>query len=353
MAAKKTSKKPSFAIQGRKIGPDFAPFVIAEIGINHEGSMAKAKRMIRDAKAAGAECVKFQIHVVADEMSHEAKKVIPGHTKESIYEIIERCALTESQDREIKRYVEKLGMIYLATPFSRAAADQLHRMNVSAYKIGSGETNNYPLIEHIARFKKPVILSTGMNTIKTIRPAVQILRKHKVPFAILHCTNIYPTPYKDVRLGGLTEIQKAFPDVVTGLSCHSLGIYTGFAAVAMGGSIVEKHFTSDKTWPGPDVALSIDPKELRDLIHGSRAIWEARGGKKEAAKGEAPTIAFAFASVVSIAPIKKGERFSTKNLWVKRPGTGEIMAVDYEKLLGKRARRDISSDVQLKRADIA
>ncbi len=346
-------KQPFIAIKGRKIGPDYAPFVIAEIGINHEGSMAKAKRMVRDAKAAGAECVKFQIHVVEDEMSHEAKKVIPGNAKESIYEIMERCALTEEEDRKLKRYAESLGMIYLATPFSRAAAERLHRMHVDAYKIGSGEANNYPLIKHIASFGKPVILSTGMNTIETIRPAVNILKKARVPFAILHCTNIYPTPYKDVRLGGLTAIQKAFPGVVTGLSCHSLGNYTCFAAVALGGSILEKHFTSDKKWPGPDIALSIDPKELTDLIFGTKAIWEARGGAKEAAAGEAPTIAFAFASVVTIAPIAKGEKFSEKNIWVKRPGTGEIRALDYERIIGKKAARDMGADTQLRKRDIA
>jgi len=339
-------------IGSRRIGRDHPPFVIAEIGINHEGSMKKAKRMIDDAASAGAECVKFQSHVVDDEMSKDAKKVIPGNAKESIWDIMARCALTETQERELKKYTEKKGMIYLCTPFSRAAAVRLQRMNVRAYKIGSGECNNYPLIEHIASFKKPVILSTGMNTIASIKPAVQILKKARVPFAILHCTNMYPTPYKDVRLGGLTEIQKAFPDAVTGLSCHSLGNYTAFAAVALGGSIIEKHFTSDKSWPGPDVSLSLDPHELRDLIFGTNAIWEARGGNKVPAKGEAPTIAFAFASVVTIAPIRKGEKFSKQNLWVKRPGTGEIKAVDYKNILGKKAGRDILQDEMVKWRDI-
>jgi sialic acid synthase SpsE len=346
------NKKLAISISRRKIGPDFAPFVIVEIGINHEGSMEKAKRMIDNAATAGAECVKFQSHVVDDEMVPEAKKTIPANAKESIWDIMARCAFSEAQERELKKYTESRGMIYLCTPFSRAAADRLHRMNVAAYKIGSGECNNYPLIEHIASFKKPVILSTGMNTIASIKPAVAILRKAKVPFAILHCTNMYPTPYNDVRLGALTELQKAFPGVVTGLSCHSLGIYTGLAAVALGGSIVEKHFTSDKSWPGPDVAISIDPAELQELIKGTRAIWEARGGKKGPAKGEAPTIAFAFASVVSIKPIRKGERFTKENLWVKRPGTGEIKAMEYKKILGKKARADIASDAQLRRVDI-
>jgi len=232
----------------RKIGPDFPPFVIAEIGINHEGSMEKAKRMIRDAAEAGAECVKFQCHVINDEMTAEAKKVIPGHTKESIWEIMNRCAFSESQDMELKKYAEDLGLLYLSTPFSRAAADRLHQMKVSAYKIGSGECNNYPLIEHIASFGKPIILSTGMNDLASIRPAVKILRKHKIPFALLHCVSMYPTPYDKVRLGSLRDMQKAFPDAVIGSSDHSVGIYTCLGAVPLGASILEKHFTSDKKW---------------------------------------------------------------------------------------------------------
>lgn len=346
-------KSPSMSIADRKIGPNHPPFVIAEIGINHEGSVEKAKRMIDDAARAGAECVKFQSHVIEDEMVPEAKKTIPGNAKESIWDIMARCALSEEEERELKRYTESKGMIYLCTPFSRAAADRLHRMNVVAYKIGSGECNNYPLIEHIASFKRPVILSTGMNTIASIKPAVAILKKAKVPFAILHCTNMYPTPYKDVRLGALTQLQQAFPDAVTGLSCHSLGAYTGFAAVALGGSIVEKHFTSDKSWPGPDVAISLDPAELADLIRGTKAIWEARGGTKGPAKGEAPTIRFAFASVVTIAPVGKGEKFSKSNVWVKRPGTGEIKAKDFKGIIGKKARRDVPADAQLRWRDVA
>lgn len=349
MAAKKS---PYIAIGKRNIGADYPPFVIAEIGINHEGSMAKAKRMVRDAKAAGAECVKFQAHVIADEMTGAAKKVIPGNAKESIWKIMERCAFSEKQDRELKAYVEKLGMIYLSTPFSRAAADQLHRMKVSAYKIGSGECNNYPLIDHVASFGKPMIISTGMNDVKSVAKTVAILRKRKVPFALLNCTSMYPTPYDKVRLGGIAQLQKAFPDAVIGQSDHSICNYTCFGAAALGASILEKHFTSDKKWPGPDIAISIDPMELKDLIVGSRAIHKAQGGSRTILKEEQPTIDFAYACVVSIAPIKKGERFTKQNLWVKRPGTGEIKAVEFEKLLGKRAACDIATDVQLKRKDI-
>lgn len=345
-------KHPFITIAGRKVGQDYPPFVIAEIGINHEGSMAKAKRMIKDAKASGAECVKFQAHVIDDEMVPAAKKVIPGNADASIWHVMNRCAFSEKQDRELQKYTESLGMIYLSTPFSRAGADRLERMKVKAYKIGSGECNNYPLIEHIAKFKKPIIISTGMNDIASVKKSVAILRKYKVPYALLNCTSMYPTPYDKVRLGGITDLAKAFPDAVIGQSDHSLGNYTCFAAVAVGASILEKHFTSDKRWFGPDVPISIDPQELKELIIGSRAIHQALGGKKSILKEEQPTIDFAYACVVTIQPIKKGEKFTKENLWVKRPGTGEIKAVDYEKVLGKKAKKDVPVDIQLRRSDI-
>lgn len=340
-------KSPYIQIGKRKIGKDFPPFVIPEIGINHEGNLAKAKQMVRDAKKAGAECVKFQCHVIEDEMTPAAKQVIPGNAKESIWDIMERCALSETEDRELKRYVEDLGMLYLSTPFSRAAADRLERMGVLAYKIGSGECNNYPLVRHIASFGKPVILSTGMNDIPSVKKSVAILREVGVPFALLHCTSMYPTPYEKVRLGALSALGKAFLNTVLGLSDHSLGNYTCFATVALGGSILEKHFTADKTWPGPDVPISIDPKGLRELIEGSTAIWKALGGKKTILKEEQPTIDFAYATVVAIRSIKKGEKLSLENIWVKRPGTGEIKAEYFEELIGATAKEDIRTNEAL------
>ncbi len=336
----------------RKIGSAYLPFVIAEIGINHEGDILKAKQMIKDAYESGAECVKFQAHVIEDEMIPEAQKVIPANADESIWDIMKRCALSEEEDRELKNYVESLGMIYLCTPFSRAAADRLERMEVSAYKIGSGECNNYPLVEHIASFGKPIILSTGMNNLDSIKIAVDILESCNVPYAILHCTSLYPTPYDKVRLGSLEELKKTFPTAVIGLSDHSLGIYTCLGAVALGANILEKHFTSDKSWPGPDVPISIDPQELKELIIGSRAIFEARGGSKEILAEEKPTIDFAYACVVTIKDIKKGEKFTEENIWVKRPGTGQIKPVEYKNILNKTAGRDVVKDTHLAYGDI-
>jgi sialic acid synthase SpsE len=333
----------------RRVGPNEPPLVIAEIGINHEGSMEKARKMVDDAHAAGCECVKFQSHVIADEMI--PNNVIPGNSKDTIWDIMARCAFDEAQERELKRYVESKGMFYMSTPFSRAAAVRLEGIGVEAYKIGSGECNNYPLISHIAEYGKPVILSTGMNDINSIRPAVAIIRKAGMPYALLHCTSMYPTPYEKVRLGALADMREAFPDAVLGLSDHSLGNYTCFGAVALGASILEKHFTSDMSWAGPDVPISIDPAQLKDLIQGSRAIHKAMGGHKQILAEEQPTIDFAYACVVTTRPINVGDAFSRENIWVKRPGTGEIKAVHYEGLIGRRALRSMPANVQLKFED--
>lgn len=338
---------PQITLAGRTIGPDFPPLVIAEIGINHEGDFAKAERMVRDAHAVGCECVKFQCHVVEDEMSPQAKKVIPGNADVSIYEIMERCQLSEADERRLQALVESLGMIYLSTPFSRAAADRLESMDVPGYKIGSGECNNYPLVDHIASFGKPVILSTGMNSMANVARSVEILRARRVPFGLMHTTSMYPTPPEKVRLGAMVELREAFPDAVVGLSDHTLTIYPCLGAVALGASMLERHYTSDKAWPGPDVFLSMDPAEMRQLIEGSRLIHKALGGTKAILPEEQVTIDFAYASCVTIAPLKKGEAFTKANLWVKRPGTGEILAEHFEGLLGKTVTRDIGPDTQL------
>lgn len=333
-------------IGDRKIGPAHPPLVIAEIGINHEGDMNKARRMVDDAAASGCECVKFQCHVIDDEMI--PNNVIPGNAKESIWDIMSRCALSESEDRELFDYVRSKGMIYMSTPFSRAAAVRLEKLDLPAYKIGSGECNNYPLIKHIASYGKPVILSTGMNDVPSIQRAVSILREHNIPFALLHCTSIYPTPYSKVRLGSIRHLQSEFPDAVVGFSDHSMGNYCCLAAVAMGASILERHFTSDLSWPGPDIPISMDPDQLRDLILGSAAIHQALGGLKSILSEEQPTIDFAYACVVAIRDIARGEPFTIANVWVKRPGTGEIKAVDFEKVVGKKATRDISRNEQIR-----
>ncbi len=338
---------PTFEIAGRKIGYEYDPLVIAEIGINHEGSLKTAFEMVDAAKAAGAEIVKHQTHIVADEMSGAAKKVIPGNATVSIYEIMERCALNEEDEIKLQQYVLKQGMIFISTPFSRAAADRLERMNVPAYKIGSGECNNYPLLEHIASFGKPIILSTGMNTIESIERAVEIFRKKNVPYALLHCTNVYPTPPSIVRLGAMAQLASHFNDAVVGLSDHTTDNLACLGAVALGASILERHFTDSMDRPGPDIICSMDGKAMAELIQGAKILKMERGGTKGPVNEEQPTIDFAYATVVAIRSIVEGEIFSKENIWVKRPGTGEILAENFNEILGKRATTGIENDTQL------
>ena len=334
-------------ISGRKVGPGLVPLVIVEIGINHEGSLDTAYELVDAAWKAGAEVIKHQTHVVEDEMSQEARKVIPGNTDVSIFEVMERCALSEEEEIKLQKYVESKGMIFISTPFSRAAADRLQRMNVPAFKIGSGECNNYPLIEHVASFGKPMIVSTGMNDMPSVRKTVAILEEYNVDYALLHTTNLYPTPSHLVRLGAMEELQHEFPEVNVGLSDHTTSNLACLAAVALGATILERHFTDRMDRPGPDIINSMDPIALKELIVGSEEIVKMTGGKKEAAPEEQVTKDFAFATVVSIRPIEKGEKLSKDNVWVKRPGTGEISADYYKTILGKRAAENIPDNVHL------
>lgn len=332
-----------------EIGEGCEPLVIPEIGINHNGDLKVAKEMVLAAYRAGAKLIKHQTHIVDDEMSCLAKNVIPGNANISIYEIMKKAALSEEEEYELMKYTESLGMEFLSTPFSRAAADRLHKFGVKAYKIGSGEMNNYPLLEHIASFGKPMIVSTGMNSIESIRKAVAILEKHNVPYALLHTTNLYPTKPEQVRLGAMQEMMQEFPNTIIGLSDHTINNNSCIAAVALGAKIVERHFTDKMDRNGPDIVCSMDEQTCKELIQASKEVTLMLGGEKKALEEEQITMDFAFATVVTIKSIKKGESFTKDNLWVKRPGTGEILAEEYNVILGKKAACDINIDTQLKR----
>jgi N-acetylneuraminate synthase len=208
-------------------------------------------------------------------------------------------------------------------------------------------------LEHIAGFGKPIILSTGMNNLDSVKTSAAAILAKGAPLALLHCTSMYPTPYENVRLGAISQLANTFPDLPIGLSDHSLNIWTCLGAVALGASILEKHFTVTRDWPGPDIGISIEPDELHDLIEGSSAIWSARGGAKTILADEQPVIDFAYASVVTISAVSKGDEFTLDNTWVKRPGTGKIAAADLPLVLGKKANRDIEPEQALKRDDVA
>ena len=340
-----------FTINNRNVGPNHPPLVLAECGINHEGSIDKAYQMIDSAIEAGAEAIKFQCHITDKEMIETNMK--PGEiSSERLWDIIKRCELTENEELELFRYCQSKNIIYLSTPFSREASDRLDSMGVPAFKIGSGECNNYPLIEHISKKRKPIILSTGMNDIASIRKSVSIIEKYKCPLILLHCTSLYPTPYEKVRLGAITDLSENFNNIPIGLSDHSIGIATCLGAVALGATVLEKHFTVTREWPGPDVPISIEPGELKRLITDSKIIWQSLGGRKTILDDEKPVIDFAYASVVSIRNIKKGDIFSLENIWVKRPGNGELLSDQLENILGKISLSDIPVNTQLCNSDI-
>jgi len=337
----------ALAIDGRVVGPTEAPLVIAEIGINHGGSLAVAKEMVDAASRAGVEVVKHQTHVVEDEMSSDARKTIPGNSGRSIYEIMADAALSAEDEYELMSYVRSKGMTFISTPFSRAAADRLREFDVPAYKIGSGELNNYPLIRHVCEAGRPLIISTGMNDLAAVARAVEIVRAAGLPFALLHTTNVYPTPPRLVRLGAMQELAAAFPGVPFGLSDHTLNNTACIAAMALGASVVERHFTDRMDREGPDIVCSMDEAECRELIEAGREVLVMRGGSKGRVAEEEVTAAFAFATVVAIQDIAAGDSLTYQNVWVKRPGTGSIPAEEFESLLGKRAGHDIPSGTHL------
>lgn len=340
-------------IRDRAIGPEHPPLVIAEIGINHGGDLGVAKEMVRLAALSGCEMIKHQTHIVEDEMTEEAKAIFPPNADVSIWEVMKRCALSLDDEAELKRYTESLGLIWISTPFSRAAADFLETLDVPAYKIGSGEADNLPLIRHIARKGKPVILSTGMQTIETIRASVAILDDAGIDYALLECTNLYPSPPEIVSLQGVTELRKAFPKAVVGFSDHSIGPEMALASVALGASILERHYTDTRYRKGPDISCSMDPAELRFLIDRSREIWTALNNPKSRTAPEEDVYRFARGSVVADRDLAEGHVIGEADIWARRPGSGEIAAFDFDRVLGKRLVRHVTRNTQLKWSDFA
>ncbi len=340
-------------IAHRSLLPPAPPLIIAEIGINHGGDLEVAKRMVSLAAAAGCECVKHQTHFVHDEMTDEAKAIFPPNADVSIWEVMERCALSPDAEIALQAHAESLGLIYLSTPFSRAAADFLHEIGVPAFKIGSGEADNLPLIRHIARMGRPVILSTGMQTIESIRASVAILDDAGVEFALLECTNLYPSPPEIVSLQGIGELRRAFPDAVVGFSDHSIGPSMALAGVALGARIVERHFTDSRYRAGPDISCSMDPAELRFLIDRTAEINIALHNPKARSAPEEAVYRFARASVVAERDLPAGHVIAEADIWARRPGSGEIAGYDFDKVLGRRLAQPVRRNQQLRWADLA
>jgi N-acetylneuraminate synthase len=339
-------------IAHREIGPQQSPLVIAEIGINHGGSLDVAKGMVSAAHSAGCEMVKHQTHFVEDEMTDEAKQIFPPNADVSIWEVMERCALSKDDEIALKKHAESLGMIYISTPFSRAAADFLNDIGVTAYKIGSGECNHLPLIRHIASFGKPIIMSTGMQTVDTMRPSVQALDDAGIDYALLECTNLYPSPPEIVSLQGIGDLRAAFPRAVIGFSDHSIGPSMALASVALGACILERHFTDTRYRKGPDISCSMDPAELKFLIDRSREIQIALNNPKQRTGPEEDVYRFARGSVVADKDLPAGHLITAADIWARRPGSGEISVQHFDRLIGATLTRAVQSNQQLLWSDL-
>lgn len=332
------------------IGKKHPVFVVAEAGINHNGSLAIAKKMVDVAKKADVSCLKFQTHIAEKEMIKS--NITPGNiSKKTLWNIIKSCELTETEEEKINEYCKNKKLLFLSTPFSKEAVDRLEKIHIPAYKIGSGELTNLPFLHYVAEKNKPVILSTGMSTLNEIRTSVNLFKKYRIPLILLQTTSTYPSEYKDVKLGVIEKLEKIF-NLPIGISDHTPTLYTALAAVAKGACIVEKHFTLDKNMPGPDQRFSLNPQELTELVQGCQAVKLALGGTKNILKKEKPILRFARESVVSIRDINKGEKFSAKNISCKRPGTGPIPAKEYFRVIGHTAKRNITNDKQLSWNDI-
>lgn len=343
---------PSFNIGKVPVGTNYPPVVVCELGINHGGSVQIALKLAELAIKNGAQVIKHQTHLITDEMSNEAKSIKPGNSNLSIYDVIVENSLSMEEEVQLAEYVKSKNVEYISTPFSRNAVDFLDSLNVPCFKIGSGECNNYPLVEYIAQKRKPVILSTGMNSIESIKPSVEIFEYYRIPYALLHCTNIYPTPQNLIRLDAMLELKSHFPNAVIGLSDHSTSNAACLGAVGLGASIIERHFTDSRKRIGPDIVCSMDRVELVELIKMSKEIFLAKGGNKRPLNEEAKTIAFAFASVAITKKIQKDELLTPDNIWVMRPGGGDFGPNDLKKLFGKKAKFDLSPGFQLKASDI-
>ena len=335
-------------IGNRSIGPNEPPLVIAEIGINHGGDLDVAKNMVDLIASSGCECVKHQTHIIEDEMTEEAKSIFPPNADKSIWDVMKECSLTLDEEKELKKHAENLGLIWISTPFSRKAVDFLDHIDVPAFKIGSGEADNLPLINHIAKKGKPIIMSTGMQSIQSLKNSVEILENSHVEYALLVCTNLYPSPPEIVSLKGIEELKEAFPKALVGFSDHSIGPEMALASVALGACIVERHFTDTRYRDGPDISCSMDPAELRLMIDRSVEIYKALKNPKQRTKPEEDVYKFARASVVADKDMPAGHIITEKDIWARRPGSGEIPGYKYHDVIGKKLRLAVKKNHQLK-----
>lgn len=323
-------------------------YIIAEAGVNHNGSIELAKRMVDKASEAGADCIKFQTFISKNIASKIAVKADyqkqQTDTNESQLDMLSKLELSFTEFIDLNNYCQTKGIEFLSTAFDFESIDFLDSLEMSTWKIPSGDITNLPYLVKIAKLNKTVILSTGMSTIEDIRSAVTILKENgSGDITILHCTTEYPTPYRDVNLSAMKTIENEFA-VPVGYSDHTRGIEISIAAVAMGATIIEKHFTLDRSMEGPDHKASLEPEELKDMVTAIRNVEVAIGsGAKKPAESEQKNMAVARKSIIAKHAIIKGEIFTEDNLTVKRPGNG-ISPMRWFEVLGQMASRDFEED---------
>lgn len=326
-------------------------YIIAEAGVNHNGSLETAFRMVDEAKNAGADCIKFQTFKSENLVSVKASKADyqKGNTGEgSQLEMLKKLELSFDEFIRLKDYCQEKGIEFLSTPFDLESLDFLDRLGVPFWKIPSGEVTNLPYLLAIAKTSKPVIMSTGMCEIEEIRAAVNTLRQNGTnDIKLLHCNTEYPTPFEDVNLNAINTLRETF-GLETGYSDHTKGIEVAIAAVALGCTVIEKHFTLDKNMEGPDHKASLEPKELCEMVNAIRNIEKAMGSKdKKPSVSELKNISVARKSIVAKTNIKAGDVFSEENITVKRPGNG-ISPMRWFEIIGKTADRDYKEDDLIK-----
>jgi N,N'-diacetyllegionaminate synthase len=326
-------------------------FIIAEAGVNHNGSLKLAKQLIDVASEAGADAVKFQTFKTENLVSTNAQKA--EYQKQNMndddnsqYNMLKKLELDIDTHKELIDYCKQKNIMFLSTPFDHDSIELLDNLGLEIFKIPSGEITNLPYLQKIGKLKKQVILSTGMATMDEIKDALDVLLEAgtiKENITILHANTMYPTPMEDVNLNAMLSIQKEF-DIKIGYSDHTLGIEVDIAAVALGASVIEKHFTLDKNMQGPDHKASLEPDELKAMVKAIRNIELALGnGIKKPSKSETPNIQIARKSIVAKRDIQKGERFTEENITVKRPGTG-ISPMKWDNVIGSKALKDYQED---------
>jgi N-acetylneuraminate synthase/N,N'-diacetyllegionaminate synthase len=338
-------------IKDRRVGDDQPVFIIAEAGVNHNGNIEVAKKMIEVAKKSGADAIKFQTFKADDLVTRDAPKAKYQRlntSKGNQYDMLKSLELSENDFNKLNIYCKRKKIMFMSTPFDPKSAEFINKLGVRLFKVSSGEITNLPLLKKIAKYGKPIILSTGMATIKEIDEGLKtIYNAGNNKVILLHCVSNYPARYEDANLKAMNTLKGRYK-IPIGLSDHTLGAEVAVAAVAMGACVIEKHFTLDKGMCGPDHKASLDAKELTQMVQSIRNCEKAMGtGIKRPVKSEAEVKAVARKSIIAASDIPKGARITEELLAIKRPGTGILPKYIFS-IIGKKAKKDISRDHLLK-----